>query len=131
MAKRLRRIKTLTVGGASVTGVRDFTYSPANVQTDRTRADNEAVGDQVMMGSDGFDISFELLMPSANVVNGMVAAMVATGQVVERTDSTPFETVTDVVLTFAQGHLEVGGNLNTDNPGRIPVKGNFKTLAIT
>jgi len=131
MAKRMRRIKTLTVGGTAVTGVRDFTWSPANPQYDRSRADNEAVGDQVSMGSDGWDIGFELLMPSAAVTTGMHAALVATGQVVERTDTTPFETVTDVVLTFAQGNLDVGGSLNTDNPGRISVKGNFKTLAIT
>ena len=53
------------------------------------------------------------------------------GQVVERTSTATFETVTDVVLTFTQGHLEVGGDLNTDNPGRIRVRGNFKTLAIS
>ena len=128
MATRMRRA-TLTVGGSAVTGVRDFTFSEANPQYDRTRADNEAVGDEVAIGSDGFDIGFELLAPHASVVTGVCAGLVATGVVVTRAAGS--ESTANKVFTFAQGHLEVGGDLNTDNPGRISVKGNFKTLAIT
>ena len=133
MAGRLRRVKSMTVGSTSVTaaGIRDFNWSPANVQMDRTRGDDEAVGDQVDMGSDGFDVSWEMLVPSAAVTNGLHQTLVVTGQQVVRAETTPFETVTDVVLTFTQGNLEVGGNFNTDNPGRISVRGNFKSLEIT
>jgi hypothetical protein len=130
MAKRMRRC-ALNIGadaGTDVTGVRDFTFSEANPQYDRTRADNESVGDEVYMGSDGFDIGFELLAPHASVATGYCAKIVVTGAVVERDGAD--ENVVDYTYTFEQGHLEIGGDLNTDNPGRISVKGNFKTLLI-
>lgn len=129
MAKRLRRVASLTLSpGGALTGVRDFSFSPANVQMDRTRGDDEAVGDQVDMGSDGYDISFELLA-TAGIASRLIDTLVVTGNEIERSGAE--ETATVKTFTFSQGNIEVGADLNTDNPGRITVKGNFKTLAST
>lgn len=127
MAGRMRRF-TMTVGGAPVTGARDFKYDD-NSEYNRDKSDNEAVGDEVRMSEGPYAVSFELLAPHAAVVPGYVATLVVTGKVVTRSGGN--ETIADKVHTFTQGHFKVGGDHPTDNPGRIPVSGEFKTLVIT
>lgn len=127
MAARLRRF-TMTVGGQPVAGARDFRYTDGS-QWNNDRADNEEAGDFVRTGTGPYDVSFELLAPDGNVESGYVSGMVVTGKKISVSGGV--ESVTDVVLTFAEGYLNVGGDHNTDNPGRIPVTGQFKTLSIT
>lgn len=127
MATRIRR-GTMTVTGGAVTGMRDFKYTDKS-EYNRDRADDEAVGDEVRMSEGPFDISFELLGPSAGVVSGYIASMVVVGKVITRSDGA--ETSTNKTFTFTQGHFNVGADVPTENPGRIPVSGEFKTLVIT
>jgi|GEM_PF-2767780 len=127
MAKRIRRF-TMTVEGATVAGARDFRYDD-NSEYDRSRADDEVVGDQVRMSTGPYAISFELLAPDSNVESGLVDALVVTAKQIERSGAS--ESSTDITYTFAQGNLNVGGDVPTENAGRIPVTGEFKTLAIS
>jgi len=127
MANRIRRA-TMTVGGVAVTGVRDFKYTDKS-EYNRDRADDEAVGDEVRMSEGPFDISFELLAPDVSVLSGYVATMVVVGKVITR--SAGSESSANKTFTFSQGHFNVGADVPTENPGRIPVTGEFKTLVIT
>lgn len=127
MASRMRRF-TMTVDGGAVSGARDFTYDDLS-EYNRDRADNEAAGDEVRMSEGPFDISFELLAPDSDVDSGYVGTLVVIGKVITRSNAA--ESSVDKTYTFTQGHFKMGGNLPTENPGRIPVKGQFKTLVIT
>lgn len=126
MGKRIRRF-SMTVGGAAVAGARDFDYTDLS-EYNRDRADNEAAGDEVRMSEGPFDIKFELLARDSNVVSGYIATMVVTFYEITRSDGS--ESAASRTLTFTQGHFNVGANTPTENPGRIPVTGQFKTLVI-
>lgn len=126
MAKRMRRF-TATVEGVAVTGCRDLSDEDLS-EYDRSRGDDEEVGDEVKIGSGGFDVSFELLAPHTAVVSGYVNQFIATGKVLERSGVS--ETTTSKTYTYEQGHFKVSHSLNTDTPGRVRVQGNFKTRTI-
>jgi len=127
MADRLRRF-TMTVEGAAVTGARNFNYEDGS-EYNRDKSDDEAVGDQVRMSEGPFPISFELLAPDSNVSSGYVNSLIVVAKIIERSGGA--ESSTDRTLTFAQGNFVVGGDHQTDTPGRIPVSGEFKTLVIS
>jgi hypothetical protein len=127
MGVRIRR-GTMTVGGTAVTGMRDFKYTDKS-EYNRDRADDEPVGDEVRMTEGPFDVSFELLGPDASIVSGYIASLVVIGKVITRAAGS--ESSANKTFTFAQGHFNVGVDVPTENPGRIPVSGEFKTLVIT
>jgi len=118
----------MTVESQAVAGARDFTYDDQS-EWNGDRADDEGAGDMVRMSEGPLDVSFELLASDANVSTGYCSGMVVISK--EITVSGGAESSADVTHTFADGYLKVGGNAPTETPGRIPVTGQFKTLAIT
>lgn len=118
----------MTVGGQGVSGARDFRYTDGS-EWNNDRADNEASGDFVRMSTGPYDVSFELLARDTDVVSGYVSSLVVVGKEVSVTGGV--ESSADKTFTFSDGYFQVGGDLPTENAGRIPVSGRFKTLAIT
>ena len=125
--KRFRRF-TMTVDGGAIAGARDFRYDD-NSEYNRDKSDDEAVGDQVRMSEGPFSISFEMLQADAAIVSGFVATLVVVGKEVTRAAGD--ESTADRTYTFEQGNFNAGGDHPTDNPGRLPVTGEFKTLVIS
>jgi len=123
MAKRMRRF-TMTVGGSSVSGARDFEFDDES-EWNNDRADDEGAGDEVRISTGPFSVRFELLARDTNVETGYAATMVVVAKEIEV--SSGVESSTDKTYTFSDGWLKVGGNFPTDNAGRIPVTGRFKT----
>jgi len=125
MAKRMRRA-TLTVGGV-VTGVRDVKMTDQS-EWNGDRADNEASGDFVRMTEGPYDLGFELLARHASVATGYKQTVVITGK--EVTITAGAEVLADKTWTLSDGYLVVDADLPTENPGRLPVRGQFKTMVI-
>ena len=125
MAKRIIRF-TLTINGGAVAGARDFSYDDES-EWNKDRGDDEAVGTAVRMSTGGYSVRFELLASDAACTSGYKSAMVVTSK--EITVSGGAETPANKTYTFADGYLNVGVNAPTENPGRIPVTGWFKTLS--
>lgn len=123
MAKRIRRF-TMTIGGQAVSGARDFDWDDES-DWNADRADNEGAGVAVRMSTGGFTVRWEQLAEDSNVATGYVASLVVVPK--EVAVASAVETVTDKTHTFADGWIKVGGNFPTENPGRIPVTGWFRT----
>jgi len=132
MASRIRRF-TMTVdktgaGAQAVAGARDFTYDDQS-EWNGDRSDSDGVGDLVRMSTGPLDVGFELLAPDSNVTTGYCKTLVVTAKKITVADGA--ESSADVIHTFSDGYLKVGANVPTESPGRIPVTGQFKSLAIT
>lgn len=127
MAKRLRRF-TMTVGGVAVEGARNFEFDD-QTELNADRADDEGAGDIVRMTTGPYDVRWEMIAGHAQVATGYKAAIVVTAKEISVANGA--ETSANRIYTFSNGHIVVGGNFPTESPGRIPVRGQFKTLAIT
>jgi len=123
---RMRRF-TLNADGA-VAGARDLNVDDSS-EWNGDKSDDDASGDFVRMSEGPYSVRFELLAPDTNIVTGYYSSLVVTGKVI--TVSSGAEASEDQTWTLSDGYLKVGGQFNTDNPGRIAVEGEFKTLAIT
>jgi hypothetical protein len=125
--KRLRRCKIVTPSG--VLGLVDISLDDQS-EWNREAGDDEACGDVVRMSEGPFEISFEMAQHNSKVVTGYVANFVFEQYEVANNSGTG-ETKTTKTFTLTQGYFNVGAQQNHDNPGRVRVQGNFKTLVIT
>jgi hypothetical protein len=118
----------MTIGGAAVTGARNFSFDePHELNSDRS--DDEASGDIVLMSAGPFPVRWEMLAHHASVVTGYVQTLVVVAK--EITVANGAETSADKTYTFSNGYIKVGADFPTDGAGRLPVTGEFKTLAKT
>ena len=124
--QRMRRATITTP--ESVTGVRDFEYSDDS-EFDMTGGDDAPVAEPVRTKTGPYGVRFELLAPSTNITTGYCASLVASGKLI--TVAAGAETPATRTLTFTDGYLKIGENYPSDNVGRVPVEGSFKTLAIS
>lgn len=123
MAKRMRRA-TITCGSA-VAGARNVKVTDKS-EYNGDRADDEAGGVFVRMTEGPYEIGFELLARDANISTGYKASLVVTGK--EITVANAAETSVNKVWTLTDGYLVQDADLPIDGPGRIAVRGEFKTM---
>ena len=131
MAKRMRRC-TLTVDGSGLSGARNLTWDPDQVQTNWARGDDEAVGDGVIMQEGPIRAQLEVLAPDTTNLPDLVgyfSSIVATGKVIEMSGGAESEQTHTV--TFSDGIIRVGGNYPIENEGAMPVTIEAKTIAQT
>ena len=133
MAIRIRRftmqVKPLTASTpADVSGARDFSYDDES-EWNKDRGDDEAVGTAVRMSTGGYAVRFEVLASDSDLGTGYYYQLLVTTR--EIAVAAGVESTAGRLHTFSNGYLTVGGNVPTENPGRITVQGWFATLAIT
>jgi len=126
MAKRMRRA-TVAIGGA-VAGARNVSVGDDS-EWNSDRGDDETGGVFVRMSTGPYPVTFELLARDGNVETGYVATMTIVGK--EISVAAGVETSTDRTWTLTDGYLKVSADLQTDDAGRIPVEGSFRTLVET
>jgi hypothetical protein len=81
------------------------------------------------MGGGPVTVNFELLAYLATVITGYCASLVCVFK--EITYSAGTEASANKTVTFTDGFLKVGGDVPSENPGSLPVTGEFKNVAIT
>jgi hypothetical protein len=125
--KRLRRCKLVTPSG--VAGLMDVTLGDESAW-DRSRGDDEGVGDVVRMSEGPLTVSLELGEHNGTLLTGYLATLVFEHYEVANNGSGG-ETKTTKTYTLTQGYLNRSVKQNTENPGSVTLEGNFKTLAIS
>jgi len=127
MSAKVMRRGDVTCGGA-VTGMRDLSITD-NSEWSNDNSDSNMKGPFVQLNQGPYDLKFALLARNANIATGYCDSLVFVGKEVDVTSGV--ESETDRTWTLTDGYIVVDLDAPTDSLGRLPVRGQFETMAET